>query len=562
MAAIALNFAACSDQNDVVDNLIDEIKERPVVKNFPYTLVAADYSTISKAAVEDAGDNAADKKLAEAVKTTNSLNSFADPLKYIPVALAAKYSALGLESAIRVTYAYTPDYLAGLTTNPPASDLMDIYTENFDAMTVNDPVPGWTQFDKTGTRQWLIKTYTNEGKNFAEVTSYGNPKEKNDVWLVSPSIDLSAVTEAVIMFGAEVRYPVAGQNYLKVWASKNFDPASPQSATWTELTSNFTLPTAGTGSSAPAGAASLNSFTGGKVNIAFEYMGDGTVTPALATTFRLDNFRVAEGSVVNPKPGEVYIQDPDKGWVVLGNGIALTSADYTAMGISSLTAATAPNYLPVFLAQKFPYAQQGDRKAILYGANRDEYIYTGGKWTPTLVGGLITDQYVNDGEKWIFDPTVNLTMAKPDHQIMVDYVKNSSDRGEYYLDNYPNSEFRSEYYYGFSGYYNNVSFNPSYRETLTDDEDFHELDGDLPAQAALLWKRLETEGLPLFLQFKYPNAPMITQGVQQYYNITLAVYWPDCETNVTKTYVMRYKVLTPGSAGTPPTFEFVSKTEL
>lgn len=559
MAALALGFAACSDQNDVVSDLIDEIEERPIVKSFPYTLTAADYAAISGTAEKDAGDDAEGKALAQAVKATNSLNGFATPLKYIPGILGPKYPALGIESAIQVTYNYTPDYLAGLTANPPAPGLTDLYAENFNAMTVNDPVAGWMQFDKTGTRKWTVKAYG--GNNFAEVSSYGTPNEKNDVWLVSPSVDLSGITEAVVMFGAEVRFPVAGQNYLRVWASKDFDASAPQSAKWTELTSSFTLPTVQSGASASAGAASLNAFAGGKVNIAFEYVGDGTASPALTTTFRLDDFLVAEGSVINPKPGELFIDDPELGWVVYEEGIALIAADYEAMGVESLTADTAPNYIPVFLSRKFPYAQEDDRKAVMYGAKTDEYVFSEGKWSPTIVGAPFTEQYVNDGEKWIFDPTVNLTMVYTDHQMVVDWMKNGGDQWSGYVDQYGNSEF----YYGFSGFerYNNVSFRISYR-IYPQDTELHDLDGNTAAQVALLWKRLEQKGMPLFLQLKYPYSPAIAQGVQLYYNITVAVHSPDDgTTNVTKSYRMRYKVLTAGSGpANPPVFEFVGREAL
>jgi hypothetical protein len=551
MAALALGFAACSDQNEVVDDLIDGIEERPVVKSFPYTLTADDYSTISAAAATAAGDNADNKALADAVKATNSLNSFASPLTYMDNVLGPKFPALGIESAIQVTYNYTPDYLAGLTANPPSGDI--IMGEDFNAMTLNGEVTGWTQFDKTGTKKWLIKTYNQN--NFAEVTSFGDPKEKNDIWLVSPEIDLSGITEAAVMFGAEVRYPVTNHKYLKVWVSEDFDSASPETASWTELTSSFTLPAAQTGASASAGAASLNDFAGGKVNIAFEYTGDGTANPALTTTFRLDDFRVAEGEIITPNPGEVFINDPEAGWVVYENGISLSTGDFEAMGVEQLYPDTAPNYLPVFLAQKYPYAQEGDRKAVLYGSEADEYIFTGGKWSPTIVGAPITEQYVNDGEKWIFDPTVKFTMASADHQLMVDWVKDN--KGVEYLDSYGTSE----YWFGYASFYNNVSFRLSYRESLVD-EDLHDLNGDAAAQAALLWDRLQNEGMPLLLQMKYPNSPAISQGVQLYYNITVPVYYPDCETNATKHYMMRYKVLTAGSGSTPPTFEFVSTTEL
>jgi hypothetical protein len=566
--AAALGFAACSDQNEVVDNLIDEVKNRPIVKSFPYTLASTDYNTISTAAVKDAGDDAANKALAEAVRNTKSLNSFADPLKYIPVALAAKFPVLGIESAIQVTYAYTADYLAQLSANPPAPGLVDMYVENFDGMETGSLVDGWTQFDKTGTRQWKVGFYNNAGRSYVEVTSYGTPQEKNDVWLVSPTIDLSSVSQAVVMFGAQVRFPVTNHKYLKVWASKDFNAASPQSATWTELTSSFNLPTAQSNDTAPAGAASLNAFTGGNVNIAFEYIGDGTASPALTTTFRLDNFSVAEGSVINPQPGEVYFNDPVVSWTLYADGISLTAEDYAWLGVTSLDATQAPNYLPALLAHKFNAPQEGTRKAVLFGSNRAEYIFTNKEWVPSLVGALITEQYVNDGEKWIFDPTINYTMVYTDHQMVVDdirengiidYKENKQD-GATYIDSYGTSE----YYYGFSGYsrYNNVNLRIAYRDDYKQDAEFHDLSDD-EEKLALLWDRLEHKGMPRFLALKFPLSPAITQGVAQHYNINIQIHSPiDGTTNETKLYMMRYKVLTAGTAETPATFEHVSTTLL
>ncbi len=156
------------------------------------------------------------------------------------------------------------------------------------------------------------------------------------------------------------------------------------------------------------------------------------------------------------------------------------------MGVTSLTTDTAPNYLPAFLAQKFPYAQAGDKKAVVYGSTADEYIYTGGVWAPTIVNGLVTEQYVNDGEKWIFDPTINHTLVHDDYSLVCDYVKNNSALTPYIYTH--SSGAISEYYYGFSENYNNVSFRLSYY-IYPEDTELHALDGDTAAQVALLWKR-------------------------------------------------------------------------
>jgi hypothetical protein len=124
-----------------------------------------------------------------------------------------------------------------------------------------------------------------------------------------------------------------------------------------------------------------------------------------------------------------------------------------------------------------------------------------------------------------------------------------------------NQQYRNEeFYYGFGSRYNNVSFRLSSRNSYTADTELHALTTN-EEKVALLWNRLEQKGMPLFLQLKFPNAVVITQGVQQYYNVTVAVYYPEGVTNKTSIYTMRYKVLTAGAAGVAPTFGFVS-TEL
>ncbi len=555
MAAVAFGFAACSDQDDVVDALIDEVKERPVVKSFPYTLTTADYASISAAALKDAGDNSANAALANAVKNTNSLNSFADPLKYIPGVLGPKYPGLGLESAVQVTYAYTPDYLAGLTASPPSGDV--IVGEDFTAYATGAAIDqnGWSTVITKGTKNWSVATYG--GNNYAYINVFSGAQEESESYLISPQIDLSKTTQNHFSFDITTGY--VNVQCLSVLISSDENAATdPAAATWTDVTSSFTIPMQSNNwpPFIKSGTLGLDAdFGGKKIYIAFRFSGGNAV--GKTTGYEIDNISIFSGKVIEPKPGEVFINDPEEGWIVLENGIALTDSDFAAMGVTSLTTDTAPNYLPVFFAQKFPYAQQGDRKAVLFGANAAEYVYTGGRWSPTIVGAPLTEQYVNDGEKWIFDPTVKLTMAPDDYQIMVDWVKDNIDAA--YLDSYGTAE----YYYGFASFYRNVSFRFSYRSSYPQDTEFHALAGNAAAQLALLWKRLEQEGMPKFLQLKYPLSPAIAQGVQLYYDITVAVHSPDDGTTiVTKDYMMRYKVLTAGSAGTPPTFEFVSTTAL
>ena len=573
IAVAGAGFAACSDQNDVVNDLVDEIKNKPVAKQLEYTLTAADYGTISTAAKTAAGTDAANVALAEAVGKNLALNEFATAGDFVPAILTATFPALKDGSTVQVSYAYTEPYLANLAPSPAKTVLAQDFTSAATGSAIS--VGGWTQFDATGTGQWKGAAYS--GNNFAEVSSFGNPAEKNAVYLISPRIDLTAAESPAFTFDAEVRYPVAGHDYLRVLVATDYDAAA-KTATWTDVTSRFTLPTAQTNALANAGMVSLADYKGQRINIAFKYQGDDTVSPALTTTLRIDNIKVLDGDTsVTATPGAAYLYDnTSKQWSLYAGGISPTAADYTAMGAVAtapyLSADDAPSRLPVLLAQKFPYAQEGEIKAVTWNTSgtasmSDEYIFTGGRWVRTVVGNLATEQAIyTDGKGWWFDPTVSYTMVAADYQMVVDDVANDPVLSVYFDTGYKNQEW----YYGFGSRYSNVNFRPtgsasSSRDvpfSKNNDTELHALDGDTAAQAALLWKRLEEKGMPQFLAAKYPKARVQVSGTDVIYNIGVAVYYPDGVTNTTLYYIMTYKVATAGASGVKPTFTLVERKEV
>jgi hypothetical protein len=365
--ALALGFAACSDQNEVVQKIYDEVAETPIVRHIEYTLTDADYGTISAAAETAAGDDAAKKALAKAVKSTKSLNSFAPSADYVPAIIAKTFTILKEGSTVQVTSNYSediPEYLGtlagagtytlkaadyasvwgedtGVTYLTPAnspkaklpailaaahpeaasgdvviatykysdqepnlapSEISGEVSEDFESYAVNDEVNqnGWSQVDVTGTHKWLVKVYNNN--KFAEVSSYNAPKEESNVYLVMPQVDLAKNVNPVFAFDIEVRYPVAGQDYLRVLIAEDYK-SDPATATWVDVTDKFTLPTAG-GSLAPAGSFSLLDYAGKMIHIAFKYQGDGNA--GLTTTLRIDNPRVLDASKATEIFGETF----------------------------------------------------------------------------------------------------------------------------------------------------------------------------------------------------------------------------------------------------------------
>jgi hypothetical protein len=571
--ALALGFAACSDQGDVVDQIIEDAKDNIFSAQVEYTLTAADYSTVSTAAAANATTDA-EKDLAAAAKTTLSLNSFATANEYIPALVATAYPGLSDGSTAQVTYAYSegrPAYLSNLAASPTEI----IVSENFEGYNGSaSPYETWNKNGWShivtkggGTKYWQIRSYS--GNLYGQVSANGGVAEETEIYVVSPAITLSKPTGNAFLFDMCVGY--WNHEGLSVLITEDAKATTePASIGWTDVTESFNIPTepaSGYGVISPAGSISLDKYVGKTIYIAFRYNGEtGMGNPNRTTTYQIDNVKIVNGDPdVIPVPGATYINDGES-WEIYDDGISLTDDDYAAIGVTSLYPDTAPNYLPVFLAQKFPYAQEGDIKAVVYSDGTDEYAFTDGKWASTATPVTMTSQFVYSTDGWMFDPTVNYTMATADHQMMVDYMLADPERAVFANASYKNEEF----YYGFGSRYSNVSFRLSYRdsgdsyEMSKHDTELQSLAGDDMAQVELLWKRLIEKGLPLYMGLKWPAATAQVQGIDVMYNITLVIFYPDGVTYQSGStqyfYTFTYKVTKDGTAGSPPTFEYVSCT--
>jgi len=238
--------------------------------------------------------------------------------------------------------------------------------------------------------------------------------------------------------------------------------------------------------------------------------------------------------------------------------VALQPEDYTAMGQLSLTASTALNYIPQYLTQKFPFAQEGDVKTVVYNTGTTQLTYTNGAWVSNPFKINKTEQFVFSSIGWVFDPTIYHTMITEDYQDMVTYVLETDSIAVFAHPYYKNEE----YYFGFASRYSNVSFRLSYRDPyftgdyiqpVTIDPELNSLETP-EEKVALMWSRLKL-GMNIFLQRRFPDAIPFVNGVAVNYVIKVYIYYPDGVTSGSEYYNYTY---TCTAAGTPPTFEFVS----
>ncbi len=278
------------------------------------------------------------------------------------------------------------------------------------------------------------------------------------------------------------------------------------------------------------GKAGLEAYNGKSVYVAFRYVGEGP--KAKTTTVQLDNVSISSAVLAptNEKPYNALYQFDGTAWKVKEDSrlVVVAPADYDAMGSpgshDNFSTSDAPeNYLPQFLAQKFPYAQEGDSKAVMYKYYNkvttmevDEYLFKEGTWV--LNNNIELKEKVNfvhNGTEWLFDPTVTKSLASEDYLILENWVKANKDAG--YMDaKYGNSE----YWFGGSSYY--VNFNIQLAKRRSNDPDGVVPADDKEAEAYLL--SMVQEGIELILATEYPTAGAQVSGVDCFYVISAKVY--------------------------------------
>lgn len=278
---------------------------------------------------------------------------------------------------------------------------------------------GWTQKDTvlaSDKGKYYGRVYS--GNKYAQITSNGT-NQKNDVFLITKKIDLTQAINPEFTFDLNVGYWKA--DCLNIYISEDYDGDVNHigDATWVDLTSNFTLPqvpTGGYGTFANAGEADLTSYVGKEVYIAFKYSGDSRATtpdPKPTTTYQIDNVKVSEMrdalSVPSSEKQYVAYNFDGEDWVKSSEKFDVVQpADYTAMGLSFISSANVPIYIPNFLKQKYPYALEGDMRNVVYlsaasTTSVTQFVFTNGTWVANdfVIEETAMFKFKEDGWKFV-----------------------------------------------------------------------------------------------------------------------------------------------------------------
>lgn len=160
------------------------------------------------------------------------------------------------------------------------SRIVPLFEETFSTNWVN-----WVKYSVTGAQVWTLDTQFGNPGSCAKMSGFAGGNQNNEDWLISPAIDLSSATSAILKFETASKF--AG-NLLELYISTDYTSGAPSTATWTQVT-GFTLDT-NTGSYiwTASGAIDISSYTGSTINLGYKY----TSTTSGATTWEVDNVKI------------------------------------------------------------------------------------------------------------------------------------------------------------------------------------------------------------------------------------------------------------------------------
>ncbi len=558
LVGITLVFTACNPMEDILDEF-DELNKE-FVGEAAYMLISDDYETIADLAL-NADSN--DVVNATFIETNEYFNDTVSASKYIPAFVSSMFPAFGKNSVAKITYDFYEGYPACLIdyvqapfyeltaedyqsvggsveayefflpTDKPEDHLTGILAGEFPAATDGDRilveckyspvVPSgpaeiilfeddfedddqllkWTTYSVVGDQEWYHSSYS--GNSFAKMSGFSGGNNQNEDWLITSAIDLDITEDEIFTFSTMCNYdgPVLEVKYSSDYTGSG----DPTSATWTDFT-GYAL-SGGGFELVESGEIFLDALTG-SIYIAFVF----TSTDAESKTWEVDDVKVSTKSDISYNTVYELYDFDGSDWAPVDELFVLDSDEYDAMGdpgnYDNFSSSEPPdNYLPQYLSAKLPYAQEEDKVAIMYWYyegttiwKADEYSVSGGQWI--LYKPVIeqSSQFIQNGEKWVFDPTVMFILVSSDFQIIVDYVNDHIDP------EYVSSYGDSESYFGASAFYGNFDIRPGN----------HEFDPESWEEA--LKEAIGTALLPA----KFPNAVTQVEGVDVYYVATFDTY--------------------------------------
>ncbi len=162
-----------------------------------------------------------------------------------------------------------------------------LFEQDFDSTTEGDLTnDGWLNVNVNGgSNDYSLRSFS--GNSYMQAGAFRSGENPMEVWLITPSIDLSTTTDEELTFETKVGYH--NGDALTVFVSTDFT-GDIDTATWALVNADLAdSPSSGYGSTfTESGSINISCLEGNMV-VAFRYLGaDGGIT----TTFQIDNVKV------------------------------------------------------------------------------------------------------------------------------------------------------------------------------------------------------------------------------------------------------------------------------
>ncbi|MDE5423448.1 choice-of-anchor J domain-containing protein [Ancylomarina sp. DW003] len=606
-------FSSCDVNDEFYDELDAAKTGTENAQALERTLSAEDYSAISKLALKSAKIEA-DSTKAKAIASLLSFSDDRPAANYIPAFLNDTYKNFDKTSSANVTFSYDTrdaEYLlkytdseyfklgkdeyasvdattgeAGFfTPNFPAEDyLNDIlkakYTEavdgdvvlvsydsretNYDPSEVDvvtvfeadfsDNIDQFETRSVVGDQEWYQSSYS--GAGYAKMSGYSSgARHDNEDWLITAEIDLTETPDAILNFSQAQNFLSGDWQQTFIYVREGYTAGDALDvADWTEIVlADENKPAGDSYSYVESGDISLSAYNGKKIHIAFVYK---SAAPDDASTWQISQLSVKGYGRPEGETFKVFYAFDGSDWEMPENVYNLQRGDYTEMGsgpgkYGNFSSSVAPeDYLPIFLMNKYPYAQEGDMMVMVYkyysGGTKtiaSEYTYKEGAWSTMPEK---SEQYIYAAGElgWVFDPTVSFKMSKEDyHSIVVYSIAEHGETSKYST---------SEYYYGSSSNYDNFDLRIKNRRDPVYKIDGY--DGLSDEETIALMDERMSEGVEIMLGKKYPEATTQVNGIDVFYNVTVITFEEGDGGYVDGEYTLKFQCT---KSGPSPEFTYI-----
>jgi len=255
----------------------------------------------------------------------------------------------------------------------------------------------------------------------------------NEDWLISPEIDLTEKTNLRFQMRQYLKYVSSHPELINILVSTDYTTGGDHTAaTWTTL-EIAGMPPGDDSNYYNTDYYNLIAYEGETIHIAFKY--ESTVEAA--STWRIDWAKIKEiGITGEANSSEDFYVYTSGAWVPSEAGYFVQDLDFATMGTAegqpgeeNTFGSSIPqdDYLPTFLALKFPFAQEGEEFIVIYdydsskdgpGVRGNLYTVIDGVWVAYESKISASFKYGHNGVAWEPDNTIRYTLVTADYSFI------------------------------------------------------------------------------------------------------------------------------------------------